>query len=245
MDSLELSFGAASLEEQHHITPIDRIPNDVLANIFQELVNEDPEQAFQFILGQICCRWRGLVLNLPLLWTQLHISMRSHPQFVRLFIKRSKDVPFDIFMELRPGEGKWKNDLCNILDDLIPHSCRWRRLVVHAYDSGRICCIPGKFMHLVSNPLIFARRAISMKFYHIHFSPFVTFSLRSIRFHGLCPPSFAIAWHALILPTHLSMTLQNFSVCYRASTPPIIQCFGYQQLCAREMGHTNTISIVT
>jgi hypothetical protein len=79
----ELSFGAASLEGHHYVAPINRVPNDVLADVFQELVNEDRyqpgEKPFQLILGQICCRWRGLGLNLPWLWTQLRISTRSHP----------------------------------------------------------------------------------------------------------------------------------------------------------------------
>jgi hypothetical protein len=193
----ELSFGAASLEGHHYVAPINRVPNDVLADVFQELVNEDRyqpgEKPFQLILGQICCRWRGLVLNLPLLWTQLRISMRVHPQFVRLFLRRSKDVPLDIFM-VEEGWRGTSTGVYNILHNLIPHSWRWRRLVVHAYGIEIIHCVLHHLTNIHAPRLecIDLRTASSFHHDEVLSYPFLTmntFSLRSVQFHGFRPPS--------------------------------------------------------
>ena len=51
----------------------------------------------------MCGQWRSNVISTPLLWSAIHISQKTQPEFIALCLERSKDVPLEIVLELRGG----------------------------------------------------------------------------------------------------------------------------------------------
>ena len=54
-------------------------------------------------LAQVCAQWRSNVNSTPLLWSTIHVSQNTHPEFIALCLERSKDVPLEIILEVRGG----------------------------------------------------------------------------------------------------------------------------------------------
>jgi len=52
-------------------------------------------------LAQVCSRWRSDVISNPLLWSTIHFSQKTQPEFITLCLERSKGVPLDIVLEIR------------------------------------------------------------------------------------------------------------------------------------------------
>jgi len=54
-------------------------------------------------LAQVCAQWRSNVNSTPLLWSTIHVSQHTQPEFIALCLERSKDVPLEIILEIRGG----------------------------------------------------------------------------------------------------------------------------------------------
>lgn len=69
----EMEKERAQLEERvsltlAYISPIKRLPNELLRAIFQFNFEEDPRCAW--VLSAVCQLWRKLVLNMPIMWSK-------------------------------------------------------------------------------------------------------------------------------------------------------------------------------
>jgi hypothetical protein len=92
---------------------------------------------FQLVVGQVCRRWRGLVL----LWNQLHISLQSRPSFIRLCLQSSRESPLTYISR---QIVEWVR--CPLLQTSFTVSWTspmitqsWRRLFIDAYNSIPPC----------------------------------------------------------------------------------------------------------
>ncbi|OCH93352.1 hypothetical protein OBBRIDRAFT_749790 [Obba rivulosa] len=85
-----------------YISPIKRLPNELLRTIFQFNFEEYPCCAW--VLSAVCQLWRKLVLNMPVLWSKVRLmtNMASSAETIRLWLERSgSNVPLDIEIFLR------------------------------------------------------------------------------------------------------------------------------------------------
>ncbi|KAH7912621.1 hypothetical protein BJ138DRAFT_1060682 [Hygrophoropsis aurantiaca] len=85
-----------------YISPIRRLPNELLRQIFMFNFEEHPCCAW--ILAAVCSLWRRLALSVPKLWSKIRLNttQSSSPDTIRLWLERSGDkVPLDIEIFLR------------------------------------------------------------------------------------------------------------------------------------------------
>lgn len=84
---------------RNSLTAIGRLPPEVLADIFRELVDShvDPyNRSNALLVTWVCSRWREVALHAPRLWN--YIALRPHDVArISEFMNRSKQVP--LFME--------------------------------------------------------------------------------------------------------------------------------------------------
>ena len=105
--SLEQALGAV-LSLRNEFSPINRLPTESLMNIFDIVCTQDQGDTrarahHATTLAQVCSHWRSDVISTPLLWSTIHISRKTRPQFISLCLERSGDVPLEITLEMRGG----------------------------------------------------------------------------------------------------------------------------------------------
>ncbi|KAG6856919.1 hypothetical protein H0H87_012169 [Tephrocybe sp. NHM501043] len=85
-----------------YLSPIRRLPVELLRNIFMECFDKHPCCAW--VLAAVCGSWRRLVLRMPKLWSKIRLltTQNSSADTIRLWLERSGDtVPLDIEIFLR------------------------------------------------------------------------------------------------------------------------------------------------
>ncbi|KAF8548828.1 hypothetical protein OG21DRAFT_1515876 [Imleria badia] len=96
---------ALELKVKHtlaYISPIRRLPNELLRHIF--MFNFDNHPCCAWILASVCIPWRRLALSIPKLWSKIRLvtNQSASPDTIRLWLERSGDkVPLDIEIYLR------------------------------------------------------------------------------------------------------------------------------------------------
>uniref|UniRef100_A0A8H7XRC6 CP-type G domain-containing protein n=1 Tax=Psilocybe cubensis TaxID=181762 RepID=A0A8H7XRC6_PSICU len=126
-------------EQARRRCPIDSIPNELLALIFEfgyldfeEWRHSDPE--FRETMMQTSRRFRQLTLHTPSLWSVISLSLSNVAEEVgRLpfYLERSAQYPLDIRLS-----SFWEQDMTDIVMPLlVAHSKRWKRLSIIATDS--------------------------------------------------------------------------------------------------------------
>ena len=124
--------------------PVDRIPNEILADILEIAAANEIKPLFQLVVGRVCRRWRNLVLNLPLFMEPIAYFVATRPEFIRLCLQRSKELPIDIHITAVCEMALMSittDKLQSFVDQLIPQSLRWRCLVVDAYHVIPLCFV--------------------------------------------------------------------------------------------------------
>ena len=98
----------AILSLRNEFLPINRLPTETLSHIFDLVCTQDqdhgqvyPRHAMK--LAQVCAQWRSNMISTPLLWSTIHVSQNTQPEFITLCLERSKDVPLEIILEIRGG----------------------------------------------------------------------------------------------------------------------------------------------
>lgn len=155
---------ACRVRNQH--TPIARLPVEIMSEIFMwgfvnsyvEEQNTEPT-TFPLLLGRVSHDWRRIAWGLSGLWSFFHcrISKRrcsSQAELLKEWLSRSQPRLLSIGVTME-DEDAWTN-LANtsteIIDVLIPHCSRWRRLTLilpeHWYD--RLSQVQGKVHNLKS-----------------------------------------------------------------------------------------------
>ncbi|TEB37152.1 hypothetical protein FA13DRAFT_1726277 [Coprinellus micaceus] len=117
------------------VTPICRLPPEILSNIFVKLFrsfekpNEWNPQTEWIRVSHVCAHWRSVALDCVTLWTRPHFTVLK---FVRLALRRAGGAPLDVhFPYEAPG------DFEEILGQLLSHpdSLRAVELGIDRYPS--------------------------------------------------------------------------------------------------------------
>lgn len=91
-------------ERQKSITPIFRLPFDVLSEIF--IVCSLQRRLSSIIMASVCRRWREVVLSTPLAWSRIYPQNAYDyilpPQYLSMFFKRSNPCPLHIRVSWSP-----------------------------------------------------------------------------------------------------------------------------------------------
>ncbi|KAG2024051.1 hypothetical protein CC2G_001648 [Coprinopsis cinerea AmutBmut pab1-1] len=140
------NFISSRLRRRHslHIVrhPMDQLPNEILAYIFALIILDPSENpAFVSKLGQVCSRWRALVVSTASLWSRIVLAYpMNNPQLVyaAIALERSAAHPLDILLDCRDPEWDWEEETHNfqgthmqsILPLILPHSSRWKKIEV-------------------------------------------------------------------------------------------------------------------
>jgi len=69
--------------------PVRRVPEDLLSMVFLECALD--EWKSPLVLGAVCRRWRGVMLNTPRAWALVQITAKSpllHPKLLDLWLSR-------------------------------------------------------------------------------------------------------------------------------------------------------------
>ena len=104
--------------------PIDRLPNELLMQIFKLSVHESGLE-----LAGVSRRWRDVILHCPGLWTTIIVEERMSLPKLKTHVARSSESLLDIEIQLRKEPS-----LNTVLDVLIPCTHRWRSLVIHCFN---------------------------------------------------------------------------------------------------------------
>lgn len=106
--TLEQALGAVR-SLRNEFSPINRLPAEVICHIFDLVCTWNRDNCSYVdarrvtTLAQVCGQWRSNVISTPFLWSTIHISRKTKPEFITLCFERSKDVPLEIILEMRGG----------------------------------------------------------------------------------------------------------------------------------------------
>ncbi|TDL26271.1 hypothetical protein BD410DRAFT_895675 [Rickenella mellea] len=118
------------LLERQTIRDVKRMPDEILAKVFQAGHDIDRYGHFKFAItvSHVSRRFRDLALHTPRLWTRF--SLGDHPPQISTFLSRSGNVPaLEIDALPRMSRHGVQSDdaisLSELFDPLLPHSSRW------------------------------------------------------------------------------------------------------------------------
>ncbi|KAF9255897.1 hypothetical protein L218DRAFT_911884 [Marasmius fiardii PR-910] len=164
------------------IHPIRHLPDEVLSYIFRICVDMDVEELHRrdstysqrypgsldtrkapWVLGQICRKWRSLVLSLPQLWTTVDLDWRYdeklreyHPSLdvlLSIQLQRCRDQQLSVaYCGLRPSNSSNPfSSNVRLLLSLCSRSFQWSRATIRADAEGLLAlsAYKGMFPHLV------------------------------------------------------------------------------------------------
>ncbi|KAE9384298.1 hypothetical protein BT96DRAFT_793957, partial [Gymnopus androsaceus JB14] len=121
-------------------SPIRKIPNEILASIFDSACEAQWNLLQDYIpalsLSATCTRWRSLALSSPNLWSRLKLEITSGEiapvgvhdldsfvATVKLFFERSGKHNLEIDLDIR---GEETDQSPSVLELLFEHSQRWK-----------------------------------------------------------------------------------------------------------------------
>ncbi|KAF7966746.1 hypothetical protein HWV62_37225 [Athelia sp. TMB] len=112
---------------------IARIPNEILAIIFQEARSR--EDSLKFQASQVTRRWRDVAISIPRLWSRIHLTVDKLEkiQLFSLYLSRSKTVPVDLKVIERLDDEGHLPILGKLLAD---HIARCRQLTLDFASTG-------------------------------------------------------------------------------------------------------------
>ncbi|KAF7325698.1 F-box domain-containing protein [Mycena kentingensis (nom. inval.)] len=141
------------------VSPIRRIPFDVLSLIFRHTLPEDRYCAMSklegpLLLGRVCSSWRNIVYHSsPLLWSRVHIYLPSSRAYNNSVETAAPSVKKDLNRRL-DAAGWWMKQsgeclisvsvytfggpsvIARIVEILVPHSARWEHISLRAGGSA-------------------------------------------------------------------------------------------------------------
>ncbi|KDR73040.1 hypothetical protein GALMADRAFT_252455 [Galerina marginata CBS 339.88] len=132
---------------------LDLIPNELLSLVlesgyFDYSEGPTPDTEFRTLSMQISRRFRQQTVHTPSLWSVIYLSQGNAAEEIDqlpLYLERSKEYPLDIQFSCF-----WNSQLTDpILDLLVPHSKRWRRLSIVTSSSYIL-----SFLHRVNVPIL-------------------------------------------------------------------------------------------
>ncbi|KAF9254825.1 hypothetical protein L218DRAFT_1082158 [Marasmius fiardii PR-910] len=218
------------------LNPCRRLPNEILGSIFSICVKEDRSLAVDiekvmkysirdrfpatldtertpWVLGQVCRRWRNLVLSLPDLWTAIDINWDEPPEeIIDPFIERRLSLTLQRCQD-RPLFLLWNERSCRdraVLSMLCSRTFQWKAVSILTGIKGLRLLAPysGAFPILSTLYLDFAEEQwLELDENHPIFSVFREApALRHVTLSGDCTiarrMSRQIPWNQI---THLTV----------------------------------------
>ena len=178
-DVLELLSLVRSVKNT--LSPINRIPRDVLSIIPEYWADEDKADDNLITLTHVCRDWREVFVSRPSLWTRLDCT---NVKKTRTYVERSKLSPLKVHLW-------WKEECISFLDDAflltVPHLGRFRSLSLFGPSDNLV----GLINELLYRPAPFLEKLkISFGDPHSVDNEFAIFggnlsSLRELRFVGV------------------------------------------------------------
>ncbi|KAG8919399.1 hypothetical protein FRC01_001304 [Tulasnella sp. 417] len=101
----------------------NRLPRELVCDIFRLLIEDDAYEIDRRNLGLVCRRWWNFIESSPPLWTQIAAG-DGHAE-VRRALENSRGAMIDLFC---PAQRWGCMSLKAFLDDTGPHVARWRSL---------------------------------------------------------------------------------------------------------------------
>ncbi|KAJ8093474.1 hypothetical protein PM082_020331 [Marasmius tenuissimus] len=125
---------------QSLLSPIRRMPPEILLSIFKFACNEN-ELHYQYelpevvVLSMVCGGWREMAISTPALWSNLEITFTSDKSknrflhnWTKIFMKRSSHSPLDITLNFPSYHLSPKG--LRPLDTLVRNCGRWRNMSI-------------------------------------------------------------------------------------------------------------------
>ncbi|KIM37075.1 hypothetical protein M413DRAFT_31225 [Hebeloma cylindrosporum] len=132
----------ACISLYHRKEIMQKIPPEVLANIFQFFVSSDCESHCNpLFLGAICRRWRAIAWSAPRLWCSIAINVNrgSHGDEVRLirdWLSRSGQLPLSIRITMNPNYELLPEAVISaVIEGVNEYADRWRVLDIQVPPS--------------------------------------------------------------------------------------------------------------
>lgn len=199
---------------------IRSLPNEILAYIFTIGASTRPrrhdELPFPLLVSSINVEWRDVAVNSPPVWSNLIFAndVQSDHWCATIWLPRSGAHPLDITIDLL---GRTKD---HIMDLILPHVARWRKLSVTAWDRRDMedVLLPLRTLPapLLQHVEFRCNEDEDPSFWelHNHCLALDAPSLKSIRLRGLCtqcaPPLVGLTALHLdshkIFPTHSELS---------------------------------------
>ena len=142
------------LEPKRH-APIDRLPDDILSNIFLLGLREahaddwafEKPQRYQGLISLVCHRWRAVMEGTPLAWINITVLDRQPFTITKRFLRLSRTCLINIAINWReflpedqrvPLKAYNVNEMDHLFGLLWPEAHRWRNLSVAVEDYSLI-----------------------------------------------------------------------------------------------------------
>ncbi|KAK7462299.1 hypothetical protein VKT23_007900 [Stygiomarasmius scandens] len=151
------------------LTPIRRIPPEILTEIFLQYVQSENSLDWQpsekqqrlgslvylppaVVLSQVCWSWRRTAEMQPCLWAKLSFTIKKSPpdpELLGVWLHRSGTLPLDI--EIRAFRYDYPKFSDDLLNTLLSFSARWRSLHFERFrisDIQRLLNQPHREVHV-------------------------------------------------------------------------------------------------
>ncbi|OBZ78077.1 hypothetical protein A0H81_02752 [Grifola frondosa] len=114
------------------IIPIHRLPNELLARIFLQVVAATLPSMRWMVVAQICHHWRAVALSSPRLWSTI---CSQNIGCIRVHLRRSRSVPLDISFDITRirFDKKLMETVQQFAELVVPHIHRIRRLYIDSW----------------------------------------------------------------------------------------------------------------
>lgn len=135
--------------------PINKLPHELLADIFKSCQMFSHRKPFEVLASHVSSHWREVALRTPLLWNTITLSIRaSSPGSLaaamgratarlKAYLLRSDSSILDINLRT------YESPILELIDLLIPHAHRWRRLSIYSFTPA-----PAGIFALLETPIL-------------------------------------------------------------------------------------------
>ncbi|KZO95367.1 hypothetical protein CALVIDRAFT_168531 [Calocera viscosa TUFC12733] len=103
--------------------PIHRLPDDLLMEIFEVVVEDEDQSSYSWILSHVSGRWRRLALATPRLWTNIKLSLPfvtpKDAEYLHNSLEWSGSFPLTVRVAITRGAKRGhRQEIINVLDAL-------------------------------------------------------------------------------------------------------------------------------
>lgn len=143
---------AALHKERNTTVSFHKLPVELHTSILQYVMeyHESPVQRL-LDLSTVATNWWNLVENTPSLWTTIRTNQMGYP----LALKRSKNAPLDVFLEVQNEDddvsevNALSEDLLDTVRTLQPHVLRWRSASIRSRSFNSLAGLFGMSLPLL------------------------------------------------------------------------------------------------